>query len=101
MCVCVQKAATAAGQVAGSFPYYAAVVVRCPPTSPSPRAPPPSSHTPFFLPSFPPTHPQVVSCEMIEAVGHEHLQAYFRTLGAMVRPGGKVVIQVSERCGWG
>ena len=38
--------------------------------------------------------PQVVSCEMIEAVGHEHLQAYFRTLGAMLRPGGKCVIQV-------
>lgn len=31
---------------------------------------------------------------MIEAVGHEHMQAYFRTLGAMVKPGGRVVIQV-------
>ena len=38
---------------------------------------------------------------MIEAVGHEHLQAYFRTLGAMVPPGGKVVIQVSQREGAG
>ena len=37
---------------------------------------------------------QVVSCEMIEAVGHEHMEAYFRTLGAMVKPGGRVVIQV-------
>lgn len=33
---------------------------------------------------------------MIEAVGHEHLEAYFRTLGAVVKPGGKVVVQV----GW-
>jgi cyclopropane fatty-acyl-phospholipid synthase-like methyltransferase len=31
---------------------------------------------------------------MIEAVGHEHLQAYFRTLGAMLRRGGKCVVQV-------
>ena len=30
---------------------------------------------------------------MIEAVGHEHLTAYFQTLGAMVKPGGRVVIQ--------
>ncbi|PSC74866.1 cyclopropane-fatty-acyl-phospholipid synthase [Micractinium conductrix] len=42
----------------------------------------------------PGTYDKVVSCEMIEAVGHEHLQAYFRTLGAMLRPGGKCVIQV-------
>ncbi|KAL4447595.1 hypothetical protein ABPG75_004814 [Micractinium tetrahymenae] len=40
------------------------------------------------------TYDKVVSCEMIEAVGHEHLQAYFRTLGAMLKPGGKCVIQV-------
>lgn len=39
---------------------------------------------------------QVVSCEMIEAVGHEHMQAYFQTLGAMLRPGGKCVIQVGR-----
>lgn len=50
-------------------------------------------HSPH-LPAPPP--PQVVSCEMIEAVGHEHLQAYFRTLGAMLRPGGKCVIQVGS-----
>jgi cyclopropane fatty-acyl-phospholipid synthase-like methyltransferase len=31
---------------------------------------------------------------MIEAVGHEHMQAYFRTLGAMLKPGGKCVLQV-------
>ncbi|PRW60674.1 cyclopropane-fatty-acyl-phospholipid synthase [Chlorella sorokiniana] len=40
------------------------------------------------------TYDKVVSCEMIEAVGHEHMEAYFRTLGAMVKPGGRVVIQV-------
>ncbi|KAL4856846.1 Tuberculostearic acid methyltransferase UfaA1 [Chlorella vulgaris] len=40
------------------------------------------------------TYDKVVSCEMIEAVGHEHMQAYFQTLGAMLRPGGKCVIQV-------
>ena len=34
---------------------------------------------------------------MIEAVGHEHMEAYFRTLGAMVKPGGRVVIQVGGR----
>jgi hypothetical protein len=33
---------------------------------------------------------------MIEAVGHEHMQAYFQTLGAMLRPGGKCVIQVGR-----
>ncbi len=33
---------------------------------------------------------------MIEAVGHEHMEAYFRTLGAMVKPGGRVVIQVRK-----
>ena len=43
--------------------------------------------------------PQVVSCEMIEAVGHEHLEAYFRTLGAAVKPGGRVVLQVGGRAG--
>lgn len=42
---------------------------------------------------------QVVSCEMIEAVGHEHLEAYFRTLGAAVKPGGRVVLQVGGRAG--
>jgi cyclopropane fatty-acyl-phospholipid synthase-like methyltransferase/predicted NAD/FAD-binding protein len=37
---------------------------------------------------------RVVSCEMIEAVGHEHLEAYFRTVGAVLKPGGRAVIQV-------
>ena len=34
-----------------------------------------------------------VSCEMIEAVGHEHLPGYFKMLSTMIRPGGRVAIQ--------
>jgi cyclopropane-fatty-acyl-phospholipid synthase len=34
-----------------------------------------------------------VSCEMIEAVGHEHLPIYFGVLNTMVKPGGRVAIQ--------
>lgn len=30
---------------------------------------------------------------MIEAVGHEHLVPYFRTIGMMLKPGGKAVLQ--------
>lgn len=40
------------------------------------------------------TYDKIVSCEMIEAVGHEHLEAYFRVLGRMVKPGGKIALQV-------
>ena len=40
------------------------------------------------------TYDRVVSCEMIEAVGHEHLRAYFMTIGAALKPGGRAVIQV-------
>ena len=40
------------------------------------------------------SYDRVVSCEMIEAVGQEHLVAYFRTLGSMLRPGGTAVLQV-------
>ena len=40
------------------------------------------------------TYDRVVSCEMIEAVGHEHLPAYFATIGAALKPGGKCAIQV-------
>jgi cyclopropane fatty-acyl-phospholipid synthase-like methyltransferase len=40
------------------------------------------------------TYDRVVSCEMIEAVGHEHLRAYFMTVGAALKPGGRAVIQV-------
>lgn len=35
----------------------------------------------------------VVSCEMIEAVGHENLPSYFSALAARLRPGGKAVLQ--------
>ena len=42
---------------------------------------------------------QVVSCEMIEAVGHEHLPAYFGAVAALLRPGGKAVIQVRRLIG--
>ena len=44
------------------------------------------------------TYDKVVSCEMIEAVGHEHLRTYFSQIGRMLKPGGKAVIQV--RCPW-
>ncbi len=40
------------------------------------------------------TYDRVVSCEMIEAVGHEHLPAYFATIGAALKPGGKAAVQV-------
>lgn len=40
------------------------------------------------------TYDRVVSCEMIEAVGQEHLRAYFMTVGAALKPGGRAVIQV-------
>lgn len=40
------------------------------------------------------TYDRVVSCEMIEAVGHEHLPAYFATIGAALKPGGRAVLQV-------
>ena len=34
-----------------------------------------------------------VSCEMIEAVGHEHLPGYFKMLSTMIKEGGRVAIQ--------
>lgn len=40
------------------------------------------------------TFDAVLSCEMIEAVGHEHLDTYFAQIGSMLKPGGKAVIQV-------
>ena len=40
------------------------------------------------------TFDKVISCEMIEAVGQEHLPTYFSTIGAMLRVGGTAVIQV-------
>ena len=36
----------------------------------------------------------VVSCEMIEAVGQEHLAGFFQAIGRLVRPGGSAVVQV-------
>jgi len=35
----------------------------------------------------------VLSCEMVEAVGHEHLPAYFASIGRLLRPGGRAVLQ--------
>ncbi|KXZ44875.1 hypothetical protein GPECTOR_61g828 [Gonium pectorale] len=35
----------------------------------------------------------VVSVEMIEAVGHEHLRPYFSVIGRMLKPGGRAVLQ--------
>jgi cyclopropane fatty-acyl-phospholipid synthase-like methyltransferase len=39
------------------------------------------------------TFDRVVSIEMIEAVGHEHLGSYFATIGRMLKPGGRAVVQ--------
>lgn len=36
---------------------------------------------------------KAVSCEMIEAVGHEHFPGYFSMLDTMIKPGGRVAIQ--------
>lgn len=36
---------------------------------------------------------RVVSIEMIEAVGHEFLGAYFRTIDRVLRPGGRALVQ--------
>ena len=35
----------------------------------------------------------VVSCEMIEAVGHEHMATYFATIGRLLKPGGAAAVQ--------
>jgi len=40
------------------------------------------------------SYDKVVSIEMIEAVGHEHLNSYFGVINAALKPGGKAVIQV-------
>ncbi|EIE24233.1 cyclopropane fatty acid synthase [Coccomyxa subellipsoidea C-169] len=40
---------------------------------------------------------KVLSCEMIEAVGHENLPAYFDAISGLLKPGGQAVIQaISE-----
>ena len=36
----------------------------------------------------------VISCEMIEAVGHDHLPSFFSTIGRMLKPGGRAILQV-------
>ena len=36
----------------------------------------------------------VISIEMLEAVGHEHLPGYFQTVSSALKPGGKAAIQV-------
>ena len=36
----------------------------------------------------------IISCEMLEAVGHENYGAYFRALDKALKPGGRVSIQV-------
>lgn len=36
----------------------------------------------------------VISCEMIEAVGHEHLPLYFDIIGQALKPGGHFAMQV-------
>lgn len=36
----------------------------------------------------------VISCEMIEAVGHDHLPSFFTTIGRMLKPGGRAILQV-------
>lgn len=40
------------------------------------------------------TFDRVVSIEMLEAVGHEHLPTYFSTVHRVLKPGGKASIQV-------
>ena len=37
---------------------------------------------------------KIVSIEMLEAVGHEHLPEYFETVERMLKPGGRATIQV-------
>jgi cyclopropane-fatty-acyl-phospholipid synthase len=39
------------------------------------------------------TFDAVVSVEMIEAVGHEHLEPYFKVIATMLKPGGRAVLQ--------
>jgi cyclopropane-fatty-acyl-phospholipid synthase len=36
---------------------------------------------------------KIVSVEMIEAVGHEYMDEYFRMLNTLLKPGGKLMIQ--------
>lgn len=40
------------------------------------------------------TFDKIVSCEMLEAVGHEHLATYFDVLARHLKPGGLAAVQV-------
>jgi cyclopropane-fatty-acyl-phospholipid synthase len=40
------------------------------------------------------TFDRVVSIEMLEAVGHEHFDSFFRTIDRSLAPGGRAVLQV-------
>ena len=37
---------------------------------------------------------QVISCEMVEAVGHANLPAYMQAIGRLLKSGGTAVVQV-------
>jgi cyclopropane-fatty-acyl-phospholipid synthase len=39
------------------------------------------------------TYDRVVSCEMLEAVGHDYLPTYFAQVGQLLAPGGRAVVQ--------
>lgn len=39
----------------------------------------------------------IVSCEMVEAVGAEYLDVYFETIGRLLKPGGRCVLQAITR----
>ena len=40
------------------------------------------------------TFDKVISIEMLEAVGHEHLPSFFQTVSAALKPGGVAAVQV-------
>ena len=44
------------------------------------------------------TFDKVISIEMLEAVGHEHLPSFFQTVSAALKPGGVAAVQVITRC---
>ena len=41
------------------------------------------------------TFDKVISIEMLEAVGHEHLPSFFQTVSAALKPGGVAAVQVT------
>ena len=40
------------------------------------------------------TYDKVVSIEMLEAVGHEHLPTFFDAVSRYLKPGGRAAVQV-------